>query len=113
VLRLDTPLVVVLPTGGGKTLLAIIPALLKPEGLTIVVVPFRALADNIVERFYDAGINYLEWTHGEVNLATVVIISANVAVLFSFLNYTRIMEQKGLLRRIFLNECYLTFTLSD
>ena len=59
-LRSETPLVVILSTGGGKTLLAMIPALLKPERLTIVVVPFRALADNMVERFYDAGINYLE-----------------------------------------------------
>ena len=48
VLRSETPLVVVLPTGGGKTLLAILPALLDLEGLTIVVVPFRALANDIV-----------------------------------------------------------------
>jgi superfamily II DNA helicase RecQ len=38
-------------TGGGKTLLTIIPALLNPEGVTIIVAPFRVLVDNIVNRF--------------------------------------------------------------
>jgi Helicase conserved C-terminal domain/Orsellinic acid/F9775 biosynthesis cluster protein D/DEAD/DEAH box helicase len=113
VLRSETPLVVVLPTGGGKTLLAMLPALLDPEGLTIVVVPFRALADDMVTRFCDAGIDCLEWTYGEANPATVVIVSADVAVSFGFLNYARTMEQKGLLRRIFIDECHLTFTSSD
>ena len=36
-----TPLVVVLPTGGGKSLLFMAPACLIDPGVTIVVVPYR------------------------------------------------------------------------
>ena len=35
-----TPLVVVLPTGGGKSLLFMVPAHLDNTGVTIVVVPY-------------------------------------------------------------------------
>ena len=41
VLRNETPLVVVLPTGGGKTLLVMVPAILDPNGVNILVTPFR------------------------------------------------------------------------
>ena len=47
-LRQETPLVIVLPTGGGKTVLAMVPALLNVDEVIIVVAPFRALVDNMV-----------------------------------------------------------------
>ena len=40
ILQRETPLVVVLPTGGGKSLLFMVPACLPDPGVTIVVVPF-------------------------------------------------------------------------
>ncbi|CAN9443013.1 unnamed protein product [Alternaria alternata] len=43
----ETPLVVVLPTGGGKSLLFMAPACLSDPGVTIVVVPFRELLKNL------------------------------------------------------------------
>ena len=46
----QTPLVVVLPTGGGKSLLFMVPAYLDAIGVTVVVVPYRTLADNLVDR---------------------------------------------------------------
>ena len=49
VLAGQTPLVVVLPTGGGKSLLFMAPACLQDPGVMIMVVPFRALADNMVD----------------------------------------------------------------
>jgi len=52
-----TPLVVVLPTGGGKSLLFMVPACLGDPGVTVVVVPYRALVDNLVERMKKAGID--------------------------------------------------------
>jgi superfamily II DNA helicase RecQ len=110
VLRHETPVVVVLPTGGGKTLLAMVPALLDPEGVTIMVAPFRALVDNMVDRFRGAGVNCLEWKFGEVNPAAVVVVSADVAVSYGFLSYGRLLQQKGLLRRVVIDECHLTFT---
>ena len=50
VLNLDTPLVVVLPTGGGKTLPFMLAASLPDPGVTIFVAPFRALLHDYVKR---------------------------------------------------------------
>ena len=52
-----TPLVVVLPTGGGKSLLFMAPACLIDPGVTIVVVPYRALLDNLLKTAKDARID--------------------------------------------------------
>ncbi|CAN9149786.1 unnamed protein product [Alternaria alternata] len=52
----ETPLVVVLPTGGGKSLLFMAPACLSDPGVTIVVVPFRELLKNLKTRLAKAKI---------------------------------------------------------
>ena len=43
-----TPLMVVLPIGGGKSLLFIVLASLADARSTVVVVPFRILLDNLL-----------------------------------------------------------------
>ena len=78
VLEGQTPLVVVLPTGGGKSLLFMAPGCLRDAGVTIVVAPFRALTDDLVGRMKKAKIECLKWWHGEVNMAAVVVISVVV-----------------------------------
>lgn len=71
---------VVLPTGGGKTLLAILPALMDSTRVHIFIAPFRTLMNNMVERFRADGLDAIEWRYGECNPASVVVVSANVAV---------------------------------
>ena len=56
----QTPLVVILPTEGGKSLLFIVPAYLDTTGVTVVVVPYRTLADNLVDRIRRSKINYFK-----------------------------------------------------
>ena len=113
IVRGDTPLIAVLPTGGGKTLLAALPAVLDADSVTIFVAPFRALVNDMVRRFREDGIDTVEWRHGYRNPATIVVVSADVAAGWSFLQYAQSMRQSGLLRRIFIDECHLTFTSSD
>lgn len=57
---LPTALVVVLPTGGGKSLLFMAPACVEDLGVTIVVVPYRALINNLVVTVRKAGIDCIE-----------------------------------------------------
>jgi hypothetical protein len=73
----STPLVVVLPTGGGKSLLFMAPACLDDPGITVVVVPYRALLNNLLDKAKQAGIDCVEWTHAEVNPAALVFVSAD------------------------------------
>jgi superfamily II DNA helicase RecQ len=50
----------VLLTGGGKSLLFSVPACLDDAGVTVVVVPYRALIKDLVSRMQKRGINYIE-----------------------------------------------------
>ena len=109
----QTPLVVILPTGGGKSLLFMVPACLDATGVTVVVVPYRALADNLVDRIRRSGIDCFEWTHGQVNPATIVVVSADVAGSSGFLGYAELLTAKKLLRRVVVDECHLIFTSSN
>ena len=113
VLAGQTPLVVVLATGGGKSLLFMGPACLDDPGVTILVVPFRALVDNMVERMQKMGIDCLEWKIGEVNAAAVVVVSADVAGDWRFLDYASLLGRQKLLRRVMVDECHLIITSSD
>lgn len=110
VLRAETPVTIVLPTGGGKTLLAMLPAILDERGVSIFIAPFRALVDDVVRRFRDVGIDCFEWHPGESNPARLVIVSADTAVTSSFSTYCQTLRDSRLLRRVFIDECHTTFT---
>ena len=109
----STPLVVILPTGGGKSLLFTTPACLEDAGVTVVVVPFRALINNLVDTAKKSGIDSAEWHHGLADPVTLLFVSANKITGSGFLSYAQLLKQKGLLRRVFVDECHLTFTASD
>jgi superfamily II DNA helicase RecQ len=79
VLDKTTPLVVVLPTGGGKSLLFTLPACIEESRVTVVIVLYWALIEDLVSWICSCGIDCIEWKHGENNLASVVVVSADVA----------------------------------
>jgi superfamily II DNA or RNA helicase len=108
-----TPLVVVLPTGGGKSLLFMAPACLDDPGVTIVVVPYRALVNNLVTTAKKARIDCIEYRPGEQNPAALVFVSADFVAEGQFLSYAQLLSAKGILRRVFVDESHLTFTASD
>ena len=105
----DSALTVVLPTGGGKTLLFTAPACLDRPGVTIVVVPYRQLINETVQDARTAGIECIEWKHDTVDPAAVVIVSAD-KLDDHFFGYASLLASKGLLRRVFVDECHLAIT---
>jgi superfamily II DNA helicase RecQ len=82
-----TLLVVVLPTGGGKSLLFMAPACLIDPGVTIVVVPYRILLDNLLKTVKDAGIDCIEYRPREQNPVALVFVSTDFAGGSQFLSY--------------------------
>jgi superfamily II DNA helicase RecQ len=82
-----TLLVVILPTGGGKSLLFIAPACLSDPGVTIVVVLYRTLLDNLLKTVKEARIDYIEYRPGEQNPAALVFVSTDFVVGSQFLSY--------------------------
>jgi superfamily II DNA helicase RecQ len=109
----QTPLIVVLPTGGGKTLTFTLPAILRDPGVSIVVAPFNALEKDYVRRLRLANIEHVVWHHGETRYAPVVVVSADRAATTGFITYGSMLRKRKLLRRVVLDECHLSFTASD
>lgn len=83
----QSPLIVVLPTGGGKTLTFTLPAVLRDPGVTIVVAPFNALEKDYMRRLRLGHIEHVVWRHGEARYALVVVVSADRAASTDFITY--------------------------
>ena len=111
VLNLDTPLVIVLPTGGGKTLPFMLAASLPDPGVTILVAPFNALLHDYVKRLKLSKVDHVLWYHGQTQYAPVVIVSADHCGLSDFITYGHVLGKR--VRRVVIDECHLTFTASD
>jgi len=49
---------IVMRTGGGKSLFFMIPAMCSRDGITIVIIPLNSLRDDLQRRCIKAGISY-------------------------------------------------------
>ena len=72
-------LIVVLPTGGGKTLVFQISCLLEPSKSHIVVSPLDALLQMTVCKCQDQGIDAIQWKPGTVAMKTIIFVSVETA----------------------------------
>lgn len=102
-----SPLVFVIPTGGGKSLLFQLPASLPGARATITVVPFRALAKNLLFRCQHLGLDCTHWTSSNQRQARIIIVSADTAVSEAFLTFVSDLQAQGKLGRICFDECHV------
>ena len=114
VVNKESPVVVVLPTSGGKSLTFMGAACLPQAGVTIVVAPFQALEKNLIGRCQEKGIECIKWVYGEHRYASVVVVSADRAASGQFITYASKLNspERRLLQRVIIDECHLTFTAS-
>ena len=76
---------VVMQTGGGKSLLYMLPASCSPDSITVVVVPLVSLLSNQVRRCQQAGLRVARWGETKaVRQAQVVLITPESAVTKAF-----------------------------
>ena len=94
-------------------MLFIAPAYLIDPGVTIVVVLYHALLDNLLKTAKDVRIDYIEYRPREQNPAALVFVSTDFAGGSQFLSYVQLLSVKGVLRRVFVDKSHLTFTASD
>ncbi|KAK0847016.1 hypothetical protein LTR03_006526 [Friedmanniomyces endolithicus] len=102
--------VVVLPTGAGKSLLFMMPPTLADAGIAVLVVPLVALRGDLLRRLRDLSIDHLEWSPGERREANLVLVTAEAASSKDFLKYARSLIAQQKLDRIVVDECHLTVT---
>ncbi|KAK0335655.1 hypothetical protein LTR94_011910 [Friedmanniomyces endolithicus] len=106
-------IIAILPTGGGKSMLFMLPCTLPEAGVTILVVPLVALRGDLLRRVRELGIDHLEWTPEEQQDASLVFVSAEAASEPKFLQYAPHLEDNQRLDRIVVDECHLTITAAD
>jgi superfamily II DNA helicase RecQ len=128
VVRGVSPLIVVLPTGGGKTLLPVAAAVLDNDvvhqessrpSVTILIMPFRALVEDMLVRLHKASVKAVEWQAGAEGEyenrrmpVSIVLISADHVGYYSgqFLSYAALLARQGVLRRVVIDECHVAIT---
>lgn len=107
----------VLPTGAGKSILFMLPAVLADGGTSIVVVPFVSLVDDLLTRARAMGVDCIQFKtslscgrEGMPRAPRLVIVSADVVSNAEMIAYTDGLLAAGLLRRIFIDECHTAIT---
>ena len=103
---------VIMPTGSGKTLSMVLPSQLESKGITVVVVPFVALLQDLKRRIAHHKISYCEWTgKNSINSlslapARIVLAQAENAAKSDFVLWLQALQTAGRLSRIILDEAH-------
>jgi superfamily II DNA helicase RecQ len=105
----ESPIVVVMRTGSGKSVLFMLPAFVQVGGgLTIVVVPLKALRADMVVRCREVNIRCAVWEHGyTVDGASIVLVTPEKAVSLAFGTFISRVRQTQRLDRVVVAECHV------
>ena len=107
----ESPLVVVLPPAGGKSLIFQLPASLQGAATTVVVLPFRALTKDLVKRCRALGLSCSVWTGLNQQSKRLIFVGAETAAVNDdFLTYLSDLQTQGKLDRIVVDEAHVPLT---
>lgn len=106
------PQIIVLGTGSGKSLLFFSVAAIVSHQTVIVVVPFAALVQDLVQRARGHGLSCEEWQWQRqwTVLPPLLIVSADRAVEGDFLHFAKGLELNQQLAHVFFDECHVAVT---
>jgi superfamily II DNA helicase RecQ len=103
-----SPVVAIMPTGGGKSMLFMLPAYAAPGGCTIVVVPLLSLRADLMARCQALGIACVSWeSRRPPDEAAIVLVtpeSTENPDFHTFLNRQRLLRR---LDRIVIDKCHV------
>jgi RecQ family ATP-dependent DNA helicase len=103
-----SPIVVIMATGGGKSLLFMLPAWCSRGGTSIVVVPLIALRQDMKQRCEDMGITCAEWnSRRPPDTVNVVLVTPESAVSDGFRTFINRLRATQVLDRIIIDECHI------
>jgi superfamily II DNA helicase RecQ len=104
----QSPVVAVMPTGGGKSLLFMLPAWISPRGVTVVVVPLIALRGDMLHRCRQLGIRCVEWeSRRPADQASIVLVTPESAITEDFMTFLNRQRLCHRLDRIVIDECHV------
>jgi superfamily II DNA helicase RecQ len=103
-----SPIILVMPTGGGKSLMFMLPASVKDAGTTVVVTPLIALKQDMQKRCRELGLECIVWGSGRrMHDSCIVLVTPESAVSQGFMNYMRKLQSMDRLDRIVIDECHI------
>jgi RecQ family ATP-dependent DNA helicase len=104
----ESPIIAIMATGGGKSLLFMLPATCGPGGMTIVVVPLISLRQDLKRRCEAMGMTCEEWNSRKPpDTATIVLVTPESAVSDGFVTFLNRMRATRQLDRIVIDECHI------
>jgi superfamily II DNA helicase RecQ len=107
IMKNESPILVVMSTGAGKTLVFQLPAHSQKSGTTVVIVPLKSLERDLHERCQKAGISCIRWDARESErMAQVVLVQPESAVTMKFAQYLNRLQGLGRLDRVVFEECH-------
>lgn len=107
---------VILETGGGKSLIIELPASMERNKTTVVIVPFVGLLVEMKSRFGRLNLVVEEWTRERMETdqhPNVIMVSAEDAVSDGFKRYLGEINNLGRLSRIIIDEAHVLVTQRD
>ena len=103
----DGKIVVVMPTGAGKSILFMLPAAVGTGGVTVVVVPFVTLRHDMKSRSEKAGVSVGEWDgKRSMDGKSIVFVTPEAAIRKGFQTFLHRLRQTERLDRIVIDECH-------
>ncbi len=103
-----SPVVIVMATGEGKSLLFMLPAWCSQGGTSIVVVPLIALRQDMKQRCESMGITCAEWnSRRPPDAVKIVLVTPESAVSDGFRTFINRLRATQVLDRIVIDECHV------
>jgi len=99
-----SPLMVVLPTGAGKSIAFHLPAKLDKAGSSLVLTPYVALANDMVDECKENRIDVYSYGKGPPRAAKVIVAVMDCVANTSFKEFARGLSESGKLDRVILDE---------
>ena len=100
-------IVVVMPTGAGKSMLFMLPAFVGVGGVTVVVVPFVTLRHDMKGRSEKVGVSVGEWDgKRSMDGKSIVFVTPEAAMREGFQTFLHRLRQTERLDRIVIDECH-------
>jgi RecQ family ATP-dependent DNA helicase len=107
IMKNKSPILVVMGTGAGKSLLFQLPARSQKSGTTVVIVPLKSLERSLHERCHKAGISCIRWDPQQrERMAQIVLVQPEAVVGKMFAQYLNKLQGLGQLDRIVIDECH-------
>jgi superfamily II DNA helicase RecQ len=104
----ESPVVAVMGTGGGKSLLFMLPAFCSGGGVSVIVVPLIALRQDMKKRCEGMGVECREWESRQPpDAARVVLVTPESAVSEGFRTFLNRMRATQQLDRIVIDEFHV------